>query len=57
MDRGHVEAARLQHQRDDRQPGQQVVRRRLGRLPEAVMGRQVAIACLENGRAGAARRP
>src|SRR5688572_25111690 len=39
----HVEAARLQDQRNNGQAGEQVVRRFRRRLPQAVMGRQVAI--------------
>src|SRR3546814_14496917 len=40
---GDVKAARLQHQRHHGEARQQVVRRLLGRLPEAVVGRQVAV--------------
>src|SRR3546814_6968047 len=41
--RGHVQPPGLQHHRHDGEAGERVMRRRLGRLPEAVMGGKRAI--------------
>ena len=49
-DRHHVEAASLQHQRGDGKAGEEVVTSLQGRLPEPVMGGQVAIGGAELGK-------
>ena len=54
--RCHVEAARLEHQRNHGEPRQRVVRCRLRCLPQPVMRREIAIGGTEFGEAGGHQR-